>query len=95
MTAGSAVADACNGDAIRSGKMDALAHIAVYDMGISTNRGYLHSSRVERSGESLVAYLARFEHSSVDEWIDRISHPNSTSDIRNCTDSYAPSALGR
>jgi hypothetical protein len=29
------------------------------------------------------------------EWMERISQPNSTSAMRNCTDSYAPSALGR
>jgi hypothetical protein len=29
------------------------------------------------------------------EWIERNNQPNSTSAIRNCTDSYASSALGR
>jgi hypothetical protein len=28
-------------------------------------------------------------------WMDRMSHPNFTSAIRNRTDSYASSALGR
>ena len=28
-------------------------------------------------------------------WMDRISQPNRTSAMRNWTDSYAPSALGR
>ena len=29
------------------------------------------------------------------EWMERMSQPNCTSAIRNCTDSYASSALGR